>query len=40
MVALGNAASLLPSLMLAAVLGITSAFAADPVTREYEAAAY
>jgi hypothetical protein len=31
---------LLPTLILAAVVGITPAFAADPVTREYEAAPY
>jgi hypothetical protein len=37
MVGLANAASLVPSLMLAAVLGITPTFAADPSRGEYEA---
>jgi hypothetical protein len=39
-VARGRASWLFPSLTLAAVVGITPAFAADPVTREYEAAPY
>ena len=40
MVGFDKAGWLLPTLILAAVVGITPALAADPVTREYEAAPY